>query len=173
MAGKISLKKVLKSDVLFIHFMEFMENENASEYLHFWMNVESYKHFFNSSSSNISMKKKRNQKPKKFRFGRHRRFSFFFFFFFIYLKKKSSSEEEEEEEEGFSEAQLQSMKEDAINIFRFHFHESSKKRIKLDENILQELKKKIFSKRPDANWFEFFFYFILFYLKKIKKKKLR
>lgn len=63
----ISLKTVLKNDVIFITFMEYMESINASEYLHFWMNAESYRHFFLSSFGEAAKPKKvpSKESPKK------------------------------------------------------------------------------------------------------------
>ena len=61
---------------------------------------------------------------------------------------------DEEEEDTIEESQLEDMREDAINIFRYHFSETSRKKIVLDEEILADLRQKIFRARPMANCFE-------------------
>lgn len=63
------------------------------------------------------------------------------------------SVEDDEEEEILEESQLEDMREDAINIFRYHFGETSRKKINIKEEVIADLRQKIFRSRPKAHWY--------------------
>ena len=138
---KLNLLTVLKSDELFINFMEYMESINSAEYLLFWMNAESYRSFFLSSFGDSLKAKKggKKEEQRKKKLGS------------LTSLRKDSPEEEDGEEE-LEESQLEDMREDAINIFRYHFSETSRKKINLSDEIFADLRQKIFRARPTANW---------------------
>lgn len=50
-----SLSEVIKQNKIVVYFMEFMEMNNASQCLHFWLTVESYRslNFLDGKSQNL------------------------------------------------------------------------------------------------------------------------